>query len=184
VTFEAADNKAYNGTYTFTFKNGQIRKELKLTNGFQDIVLINTNNNTIYSLRNKNGKMFAIQLSMEEMTERQKQYKGYSITEESGKEKMFAGKKGIKSLVRYKNGMSSELYLNKDWYAEKSIAFERFPDARFIPLMYSYKDDARGFSMQMEVESISEEPVENSMFRIPEDYRIISNEEYKQLSRQ
>src|ERR1700744_2066145 len=67
VTLEAADNKTFSGTYTFFIKGNQIRKEIKLNNGYQDVVLLNCGTNKVYSLQNKNGKKYAIELSMQEL---------------------------------------------------------------------------------------------------------------------
>lgn len=182
VMFENAERKKFTGFYTFTFKNGQIKKELTLSNGFQDIVLINTNNNTIYSLRGKNGKKYAIQLSMEEMTERQQPYKNFTFDHKEGKDKLIAGMKAEMAVLTYRNGQSTEIYYSDKWYADKAITYERFPGAHFLPLSYSYADDVKGFKMQMEVIEVSMTPVENSIFRIPADYRMISNEEYKEMN--
>lgn len=184
VVFETKDHRTFNGTYVFAIKDGQIRKDLKLSNGFEDIVIINTDNNSIYSLRTKNGKKFVIQLSMDEMTQRQEPYKGFTLLEDPNKEKVIAGKKAIKGMLAYKNGTKTEIYFTPDWYSEKTITYERFPDAKFIPLEYTYKDDAKGFTMHMIAESVNAAPVENAIFRIPQDCKVISNEEYKQLSKE
>lgn len=184
VVFENANHQKFNGMYVFTFKNGNIRKELTLTNGFRDVVIMNTNNNTIYSLHDKNSKRFAIQLSMDETRGRQAKYVGFTTAEQAGGVRDFGTVKGQKVMVTYKDGSHADIYYTKDWYAEKGITYERFPDARFLPLYYTYADDVRGFSMSMEATEVSAAPVENSLFRVPADYRIITNEEYKQLSRE
>lgn len=183
VVFENASHQSFSGTYVFTFKNGNIRKELMLSNGFRDIVIINTNNNAIYSLHDKNGKRFAIQLSMEEMKARQTRYIGFKIADQQGKEREFGKTRGQKATVTYKDGRQTDIYYTGEWYAEKSITYERFPEARFLPLYYTYADEVRGFSMSMEATDVSAAPVENSLFRVPGDYKIITNEEYKLLSR-
>src|SRR4051812_3107614 len=60
VKLESADKKVLKGIYTFTIKGSQIRKELKLNNGYQDIVILNCDNNTVYSIQNRNDKKYAI----------------------------------------------------------------------------------------------------------------------------
>ena len=185
VVFENNDHKTFSGTYCFTVKNGQVRKELTLSNGFQDIVLINTNNNTVYSLRTaRNGKKFAIQLSLDELKGRQEQYRGFVLKEQNGKPRQVAGMTEQKGTLQYKNGKTAEISYTDKWYMEPGITYERFPEARFLPLAYSYIDEAKGFTMHMEAITVSSTPVENSLFRLPADYRVISNEEYKQLSSQ
>ncbi len=184
VEFKNKVKATFTGTYIFTFKNGFIRKELKLSNGFENVELINTNDNTVYSLRSNNGRRYAIQLSMDEMSSRQEPYKGFTMLEDPDKEKVIAGKKAMKTVLVYKNGSKANLYVSLDWYPDKTITYERFPDARFLPLEYTYSDDVKGFTMHMVAESVSQSPVENAIFRIPADYKMISNEEYKLLSQQ
>lgn len=184
VAFESADHKILTGSYVFHIKEGKIRKELTLSNGFQDVVIINTNNNTVYSLRAmKNGKKFAIQLSMKEMQDRQEMYRGF-LLQPANKDKEIAGLKCEKGTLKYKNNTNAEIYYSGKWYINQDIAYERFPGARFIPMLYDYTDSVKGFTMHMEATEVSATPVENAIFRIPADYRIISNDEYKQLSQQ
>ena len=131
-----------------------------------------------------NGKKYAIQLSAEEMTSRQEKYKGFTLKEQKNSDKEIAGMKAQRGELIYQNGTHSTIYYNANWYAASAITYERFPDARFLPLEYTYTDDMKGFTMHMVAESVSQSPVENAVFRIPADYKLISNEEYKQISRQ
>ncbi len=182
VKLEATDNKVYEGVYNFTFKGGRIRKELKLNNGYQDVLVINCTNNSAYSLQTRNGKKFAIQLNMAEIATRQKKFAGYTFNENRNIGKIIAGITVFKGEIVYPDGNRSVVYYTPDWYPDKSITFERFPDVRFMPLSFDYKDE-NGFIMHMEAEHVSVSPVENSVFNIPDDYRIISHQEYKQLSK-
>ena len=180
VRLETADKKTYTGTYIFTFKGGQICKELKLNNGYHDILIINTNNSTAVTLQAMNGKKYAIQLSMEEVAEKQKKYKGFVVKEDKSAAKKIAGYSAVKGVVVYQNGAVSEIYYTKEYYPDKGVCYERFPDAQFMPLSYKYTDES-GFTMYIEAEKITSDPVENGLFRIPADYKIISNAEYRQL---
>ena len=180
VRLESADKKSYTGTYIFTFKGGQIRKELQLNNGYLDVLLINTLNNTAYTLQVNNGKKYAIQLNMDDVMAKQKKYAGYKVKEDKSGGKTIAGLAVYKGDVLYTDGSRSEIYYTSEMCPDKSISYERFPDAQFLPLYYSFKDE-KGITMYMEAEKVSLSPVENSLFRIPADYKIISNEEYKQI---
>lgn len=184
VVFVTKEKETFTGTYIFTVKNGQIKKDLHLSNGFEDVILINTNNNTVYSLRSKNGKKYAIQLSADEMNSRQSQYRDFNLKEQKNSDKVIAGMKAQKGELIYKSGTRVPIYYSKDCYMDKAITYERFPDARFLPLEYTYHDEVKGFTMQMIAESVSQSPVENAVFRIPAECKMISNEEYKLLSQQ
>jgi major membrane immunogen (membrane-anchored lipoprotein) len=181
VRLESPDHQVYQGSYTYTIKGNELKKELRLTNGFEDIILINGGSNTTYSLHTINGVKYAIQLSMEDITRRQQKYKGfYTVGEEAGN--MVAGLKSYKTKVSYKDGSGGDLYYSKDWYATLPGTFERFPDAKFIPVSYSYADD-KGITMSFDADVIEARPVESSLFRIPAGYKMISYKEYQQMSR-
>jgi len=182
IKLESPDQKMFTGTYTFTFKGPQIRKELKLDNGYQDIELFNVSAGQVYSLQNMNGKKYAIQLNMNDILKAQEKFAGYSVSNEEGNTKHIAGCAAYKANLSYKDGIASEVYYTKDWRPANTITFERFPDAKFLPLNYSYKDE-NGISMHFEADKVSAGPVESSIFRIPPDYKMISNEEFKQLNK-
>jgi len=181
VTLESADHKIFKGTYTFIIKGSQVRKEIKLNNGYQDIVLINCGANKVYSLQNRNGKKYAIELSMPDMLKAQDKFRDYTIKNETINGKKLAGQTVFKGNITYKNGTAPEIYYTKDWYPSQPVTFERFPDAKFFPMYFSYTDE-HGISMEFEIEQIDPGPIENAEFRIPADYKMISNKEYKEFS--
>ena len=180
IQIESAEGKVFYGTYTFTFKNGHIRKDLKLNSGYEDVVIINTALGTAYSLQASNGKKYAIQLSMDELSNKQKKYIGFNLKEDKTTGKIIAGYTVFKGQVTYKDGNACEIYYTPEWCPDKTLTFERFPDARFMPLSFTYTDE-KGVTMRMEAEKVSAMPVENSVFRLPADCKIISYNEYKQM---
>lgn len=182
VKLIAADQKEISGVYTFVIKGAEIRKELKLNNGYQDVVLLNCNNNKIYSLQSRGNKKYAIQLSMDEMLKKQEKFSGYTVRNEAANNKNIAGYASYRGNVNYKDGSNEFIVYTKDWSPTQPITFERFPDAKFLPMSFSYKDE-NNIVMQFEIDQIAPGPVETSAFRIPADYNMISYAEYKQLSK-
>jgi len=178
----SADHKEYNGEYTFTFKGPHIKKELKLDNGFNDIVIMDCALNSVYSLQNRSGKKYAIQLSMDDVLKKQIPFSTYTLNTEENSNKSIAGYKVYKCKVNYKNGSTTDVYYSNEWYPAQPVTFERFPGAKFLPMQYSYTDE-NGTTMEFEVSTIELSPVENAVFRIPTDYKMISYEDYKQLTR-
>jgi hypothetical protein len=181
VTLESADHKIFKGTYTFIIKGNHVRKEIKLNNGFQDVVLLDCGTNKVYSLQNRNGKKYAIELSMPEMLKTQDKFRGFTIKNETNNNKKLAGHTVYKGNISYGNGAAPEIYYTKDWYPVQPITFEQFPDAKFFPMYFSYTDE-QGVAMEFEIEKIEPGPVENAVFRIPADYKTISYKEYKEFS--
>jgi hypothetical protein len=182
VKLESANNASYNGIYTFTIKGTQIRKELKLNNGYQDIIIINSANNTVYSLQDNNGKKYAIELSIADVKKNQEKYAGFTIKNETGNGKNISGSLIYKGNISYRDGSVADVYYIKEWQPVQSITFERFPDCKFFPTSFSYKDE-NNTRMYFDAEKIDAGPIDNGMFRIPADYKMISNTEYRQLSK-
>jgi hypothetical protein len=181
VTLASADNKIFSGTYTFFIKGNQVRKEIKLNNGYQDIVLLNSGTNKVYSLQNRNGKKYAIELSMPQLLKSQEKFNGFTVKDETNESKKIAGYSVYKANINYTDGTAHEVYYTKEWDPSQKVTFERFPNAKFLPMYFSYTDD-QGMVMTFEAEKIEPEPIENAIFRIPADYKMISYGEYKQLS--
>jgi hypothetical protein len=182
IKFEPPGQKEVSGEYLFTIKGSQIKKELRLNNGYQDIMLINCGTNTIHSLQNRNGKKYAIELNIAELRKNEEKYGGFALKNEEHHKKNIAGYAVYKGDVHYKDGSRIEVYYTKDWFPSLAITFERFPDAKFFPMYFTYKDE-NNVTMTFEAEKIAPGPVENSVFRIPADYKMITYEEYKQMSK-
>jgi hypothetical protein len=181
VTLESADHQVFKGVYTFTIKGPEIKKELKLNNGYQDIVILNCSTGTVYSLQSKYGRKYVIQLDMNDLTRQQEKYAGFSLENEMENSRKIAGFAAYKGNISYKDGSNAEIYYTKEWNPSQSITFERFPSPKFLPLNFKYTDE-HGMTMRFDAEKIEAGPVENSAFRIPRDYKMISYKEYKELS--
>jgi C-terminal peptidase prc len=136
----------------------------------------------VYSLQNRNGKKLAIELRMDEMLKDQEKFSGFSLESERNDNKQLAGCKVVSGSIRYKNGTTTPVTYTKEWKPSQPIVFERFPGAAFLPLDFFYKDES-GLTMSFEAEKVAPGPVENAVFRLPADYKIISYNEYKELSK-
>jgi hypothetical protein len=169
------------GTYTLTVKGASLRKELKMNSGFQNVIVQNNNTNAIYSLQPAAGQHYAIQLRMQDIKERQRPYEGFLQKDEEGP-MTIAGQECRKATVTYKDGSTSSLYYTMSWTSPDPSLFDRFPGIKYIPLSFEYRNE-EGITMHFAAEKIESRPVESSVFRVPPDYKIISNAEYKSLRR-
>jgi hypothetical protein len=181
VRLESPEHKVFTGTYIYTIKGQHLKRELKLNNGFEDVNLVNANDHTSYSLHTINGVKYAIQLNMEDVTRKQAKFAGYSVTGEEANGTL-GGVKASRAVMTYKDGSGGEVAYTRDWFVSIPTAFERFPEAHFIPLNYDYVDE-NGISMRFEALKVDPRPVENAVFRMPAGYKIISYQEYQQLSK-
>ncbi|MFI5196419.1 MAG: hypothetical protein ACHQD8_04955 [Chitinophagales bacterium] len=181
VTLESAEHKELKGVYTFTIKGSEIKKELKLNNGYQDIILLNCSTGAVYSLQSKYGRKYAIQLNMNDLIKKQEKFVGFTMNNEQANNRNVAGISASKGNITYRDGSTMDIYYTKEWSPVQGITYERFPNPKFLPLSFSYKDE-NGLALRFDAEKVEASPVENAVFRIPPDYKMITYKEYKELS--
>lgn len=167
------------GTYTLTIKNKMVRKEFAMNNGFTSTLIYNTAAGTAVSLKNIPDRKFAIQLNMADMKEQFKQYEGYKLAE-SGQTGSSGGYSCNQAKLTYTSGKSINICLSK-WTLSDPLIFEYFPAIKHLPLSFEFIDE-QGKVVVFEATQVLQSAVESSLFRIPTDYKIITNEEYKKLS--
>lgn len=170
--------KEYKGTYVITIKGAMQRKELKLDNGFQDITIVDGYKNKIYSLREVGKKNYAIELDNNVLQKKHEAWKGFTLTGE-GTKQTIANVEGYKGVITYKNGTTCDIYYSKDWQPGSGV-YEHFPEINVLPLQYIINTTG-GVNMHFKLRKIETEPVEQSVFRLPKNYKIVSYAEYQQM---
>ncbi len=169
------------GTYTLTIKGASIRKELHMNSGYRNVIVENSNTGSVFSLQSAAGQNYAIQLRPQDVEEKMQPYKGFTQKDEEGS-MTIAGEPSRKTSIRYKDGSSCSLYYTTAWTTEIATLFDRFPGIKFIPLSFEYRND-EGITMHFAAEKLEARPVESALFRVPPDYRIISNAAYKAMGK-
>lgn len=169
----------YSGTYTITIKGQQVKQALKLDNGFTTTMLYNYKEQTVYSLKKIGDKNLAIQLDMEQVNAKRNKYASFTLKELKEK-KDIAGMSASAAIVNYSNGTSNDVWYTSNLVPSQTI-FERFPNATFLPLRFKASNDD-GLIINFNAEKITLQPVTDAEFRIPAQYKIISNAEYQKLS--
>jgi hypothetical protein len=177
-------NTKVSGTYLITFKGAQLKKELKLNNGYSDVLVFSNNMNTFYSLKTQGSKKYAIQLSIDDFINRNKNFEQYTLVNMPGETKTIAGLNAQKATITYNDGMSTNIYYCTDarWHPANKWLLEHFPDIKYLPLSFEYTGD-NGMNTLFTAEKIDSEPIEDNAFKIPTDYKIISYAEFKQMSK-
>lgn len=169
------------GTYTLIVKGAQVRKELVMNTGYQNVLIVNNTAGNAYSLVTNGGRHYAIQLTAEDLAGRQKRYEGFTTKKMPGN-MTIAGWPAEKALITYKDGAASSLYYTTSWKAADENIYDRFPGIDYIPLSFEYRNE-EGITMHFQAEKLEATPIENGLFRVPADYKIITNAEYKQQKR-
>jgi hypothetical protein len=170
------------GTFIVTVKGKMIRKELKLDNGYENVIIYNGNTKTGYSLRAlPDGRKYALQLAESDIMAMQEPYRNFSFTQEAGTMQL-AGYTASKAKLTYKDGHSDDIYYVTEWSPAEPFVFDRYPGIKYYPLSFRYAN-GEGLVMIFEATKVSEQPVENGLFRLPQNYKIISAAEYKALNK-
>ncbi|HLO69895.1 MAG TPA: hypothetical protein VK167_03450 [Flavipsychrobacter sp.] len=169
----------YKGSYTIITKGPFVKETLTLENGYATTLLYNYRDSTVYSLKKLGNKNYAIQLDLKSMQNRRKKYEGYTLNPlKTTKE--IDGIVANEAIVTYKNGNTSTIAYNNST-APGHIVFDNYPGIQYLLLLFTnYNDD--GTAIHFSAKKIDEEPVENAVFRIPSNYKIISNAEYLQFT--
>lgn len=182
VYMTTPEKESLKGTYLFLFKNDEIRKELDLSNGYRNTRLINCREDKIFSLQTMNGRNYAIQYDINMQFRRVLPYQGFCVDSEAVTGNAVAGCAEYVGKLRYKDGSTATITYTKDWMPPKGLVYTQFPDAPFLPLSYTYTR-SNGVTVFLKAKKIQAGPVATSMFRIPANYKMVSLDEYKQLSR-
>jgi len=169
----------YQGKCTYTFKNTHMRKDLSVA-GYQETQILNSASNTAYSLKSQRNKRYAIRLDTSDLRESQLKYAGFQLVEQTGRNKKIAGLDAVYAKVIYKDSSETGVYFTRSWYPVFGMAFEGYPDVRFLPLAFTNRDST-GYSMEYVADQVLPAPVENGIFMIPRDYKVISYDEFKKV---
>lgn len=170
--------KEYKGTYVITVKGAMQRKELKLDNGFQDITIVDGYKNKVYSLREVGRKNYAIELDNNVLQKKHEPWRGFTLMGDNTK-LIIANMDGYKGVITYKNGATCDIYYSKDWQPGADV-YEHFPEINVLPLQYVINTTG-GVNMHFKLSKLETEPVEQSVFRVPKNYKIVSYAEYQQM---
>jgi hypothetical protein len=172
------DGSKKEGLYTITVKNKQVRKELKIGDEFSNVQLID-NSDKAYNLRTVNGKDLAIEMTIEDITDKRRKFYDAAIRL-SDEHREIAGYDALKASFSYKDGTTATVYYTKDWKPEMPYTFERFHDLEGFPLAFDYKNE-QGVVITFEAIALNEDVVETAWFKVPAGYKVITSEEYKHL---
>lgn len=178
---EPALTETKSGTLTISIKGDNVRKDIKLQDGYTHSQISNYATEKEIILQTINTTRYAIEINLDDQRKKNAAYLNAQQETGSGK-KTIAGQNATESTLKYKNGSAINLYYISSYDLKHPELFEQFPQLKGIPAIYDIPM-SNGFTTHFELSSILAEPVANATFRIPEGYRIISRKEYDKLLR-
>lgn len=174
LTTAAAPDRfaSYTGTYTITVKGSRVRRDLQMAPGFGNIIIADADAGTGFSLQETRDHKYAIQLSTAQLQDQSKRYENFEL-KQAGEAKTVDDKSCQPFTAQYVDGTAAGLCLSSEWALENPAVFEHFPGLKSIPLRYEYTTP-EGARLSFAAEQISAEAVEDGLFRVPPDYKVVS----------
>ncbi len=178
---EPALTETKSGTLTIYLKDDNVRQDITLEDGYRHSRISNYTTGKDIILQTINTIKYAIELSMKDERRRNAAYLNAAMEQGKGQKKIgnFDATEGI---LRYKDGTVFSLYYIDHYELKHPEVFEHSPELKGIPVQFDIPM-SNGFTTHFELKTIGPEPVSNTVFQVPQGYRIISKKEYEKLIR-
>jgi hypothetical protein len=178
-TPEVPATESQTGTFTIQIKEENVRQDIIFEDGYKYSRLSNFATEKDIILQTINAVKYAIEVSIKE--QKKKNAAHYNATFTTDKDiKTIGSFQAYRGSLKYKDGNVFSFFYLKEYELKHPEIFEKMPELKGIPVSFDMPM-ANGFNTHFELKSISQEPVTNASFRIPEGYRIISKKEYDRL---
>lgn len=178
---EPALTETKSGTLLIYVKDNYVRQDIKLEDGYTYSRISNYTTDKDIILQTINTTRYAIEVGMKD--ERKKTMHFTDAILETGRNRKKIGDfDAQEATLKYKNGSSFQLYYVDQYVLAHPEVFERSPELKGIPAQFDIPG-SNGFNTHFELKTLNREPVSNSVFQVPEGYRIISRKEYEKLMR-
>ncbi len=167
------------GTLTLFVKDDNIRQDIRLEDGYQYSRLINYTTKKELVLQHINTIKYAIETNLSDFYNKVQTFRNAELFTSTHKEHK-NGFEALSATLTYKDGSVFPFYYINDYELKHPEIFERMPDLKGIPVVFDLPMN-NGFVTHFQLRSITQEPVANTIFRVPEGYRIITKKEYDKL---
>lgn len=173
------NNVNTDGIYVITVKNGYIKRELDMNNGFNNVTIYNQKTAKTLSLNVKDDTKYALEITENELKEKNKRFQNAVFTP-IDKTKNLAGYKCEGSTVVYENKDEVQVYYTSDLVPQNETFNNQFPGLKGIPLEYETKSSPTNV-IKFVATLIEVKVIDSKTFMIPENYKIVTKEELLQL---
>jgi len=181
VTVYAPDQKSVpqQGLFTISIKNNRVLQELEVAGGFEQKSITRFKSQKYISLKTVNDIDYAIEMDLKSIIQENSPYRGAQWVDGRQIRKLRDYTIYAASL-EYKNGRKFPFFYIAEYQLEHPEIFEFMPEIEVLPAIFELPLN-QGFKMRFELISVLELAIENEVFLVPEGYRIISEQEYREL---
>ena len=167
------------GLYVITVKGGNIRRELSMNNGYNNITLFHFKTGKTYSLASDGDEHYALELSAGEVLEKNKRFTG-AMVQSGSKTRKIAGQSCISAEVTYTDGEKVSIFYTPDYIPQHETFNAIFPGLKGLALEYEVRPP-RAPGMKFVATFMDINPVESGQFEVPAIYRILKQAELDKL---
>jgi hypothetical protein len=150
-----------------------------MQNGFSNVSIYLLKQSKTYLLNETDQIKYALEMSIEEMNEKNKRFAGatYKYT---GQQKKIAGYQCESVLVTYQNGDKVNLYYSQDLTPQHEHFNAMFPGLKGIALEYQVIASPT-VTMRFVANKVDVNVIDSKIFVLPPDYKIVTKTELEQL---
>lgn len=175
---ETTSKSTNNGSLHIYVKGDAVRKELNFDAGFSSTLLFMGNTKPSYTLRQIGNQNLAIQLDDKELKKQALACAQMQMEILKNDRPVIADFKTEKVKLCCNNAAPVSMYFTRAWTINNQRIFDAFPLFGYLPLSYEINEGSTSI-IHFELEKIESTPLDNSMFMIPANYRIMSLDEFK-----
>ena len=175
---ETPNKSANNGSLHIYVKGDGVRKELNFDAGFSSTLLFMGNTKPSYTLRQIGKQNLAIQLDDKELKKQALTCAQMQMEILKNDQANIANFKAEKVKLCCNNAAPVSIYFTRAWTINNQKIFDAFPLFGYLPLSFELNEGSTSI-IHFELEKIESKPLDNSMFMIPANYRIMSLTEFK-----
>ena len=157
------------GMYKLTLKGSQVRRDLKMNNGFEATTIYDSRTAAAVVLQVTTADKFAVRLTPEQWQARNAQYSSFTLKTRGGKGSEVAGFDCQPAVAGFADNNTEDLCIS-DIPLPQQAAFERYPGIEKLPLIFEHRTK-KGSVIQFRLESLQRMPVEDAQFRVPAGYK-------------
>lgn len=168
-----------NGVYVISVKGGMIKRELAMNNGYNNITIYNQKNGKTLSLNVNEDQKYALEISEEELKEKNKRFEHAVLTPTSNTKKI-AGFSCSGMKVQYDQVEGNEIFYTSDLVPLNESINTMFPGLKGLALEYETKLASKG-TMRFVAKAIEIKSLDNNQFVLPTGYKIVTKEELKNM---
>ncbi|KXK41600.1 MAG: hypothetical protein UZ11_BCD004001882 [Bacteroidetes bacterium OLB11] len=167
------------GVYIIYVKSGNIKRELSMDNGYNNITIYNAKQKKTFSYNIAEGNKYALELSHFEVEEKNNKFKNPTFTKNK-QSITISGYQCIGSHVQYNNGEEADIFYTSDILPSTEKFNTMFPGLNGVALQYQI-NSKNGMIMKFVANTVSVSPLDSKIFTIPIDYKIVTKDELEKL---